>query len=97
MTNKKQPDLSNFFKDKDGKVIIVQWPNIPLYGWAIFNIISLFLSKRYLKIGSEELSLAFLFTWAYLEAKEGVNYFRKSLGFIILIFIIISFFTKIYL
>lgn len=77
-----------FFKDKEGKIIIGQLPNIPIISWFLFYILSIleFLDK-YSQLFNY-LSTAFLFTWAYLELTQGVNYFRRFLGFVVIIFII---------
>jgi hypothetical protein len=35
-------------------------------------------------------SFGALFTWSYLEIRHGVNYFRRSVGAIVLVWIILS-------
>jgi len=80
--------FSKFFRDKEGNIIIGQLPNIPIIGWFLFYILSIldFLND-YSQLFSS-ISTAFLFTWAYLEFTQGVNYFRRILGAIVIIFII---------
>ena len=82
--------LQRFFKDKDGHVVIAQLPNLPLGGWIVFKLLSLLTAQNHLKKGLAQVSLVFLFTWAYLEITEGVNYFRRLLGLSIMLVIIIS-------
>jgi hypothetical protein len=88
-----KPDMpKSFVKDNDGHIVLWQWPNIPLYGWIIFKALSLIVSKGHLKTGIDQLSMAFLFTWALLEVMQGVNYFRRLLGLAVLIAIATSYF-----
>ncbi len=82
----------SFFKDKDGHVVIGSWPNIPLIGWVVFKVIALIVTTGRIHTGSEQLSMALLYTWAYMETMSGVNYFRKLLGVIVLIILVISYF-----
>jgi len=80
--------LDKLFRDKNGKIVIGQLPNIPIIGWFVFYILSILeFLKEYSQLSSS-ISTAFLFTWAYLELTQGVNYFRRILGAIAIIFII---------
>ncbi|MCA9325128.1 hypothetical protein KDA23_03635 [Candidatus Saccharibacteria bacterium] len=81
----------NFFRDKNGKVVLGQTPNVPIVGWALFRIVSWLTSGQLHRV-SNLLATAFLFTWAYLELTDGVNYFRRTLGGIVLAYIIYGFF-----
>lgn len=92
MSISKSDIQKHFFRDKDGRIVLWQAPNIPLYGWAVTKFASLFIANSDLKTGLAQLSTALLFVWAYLELTKGVNYFRKSLGLLVLAAIIISFF-----
>jgi hypothetical protein len=76
--------FTSFFKDHDGQLVIWQWPNIPLIGWAVFKVLSLITQAGTLKTWSAHLSTAFLFTWAYLEITGGASYFRRVLGTIVM-------------
>jgi hypothetical protein len=66
------------------KVILWQTPNPALIGWAAAAILSYFIHSQPLAW----LATALLFTWAFMEAYQGVNYFRRLLGLIILLYII---------
>jgi hypothetical protein len=92
MNTSKHLALGNFFKDNNGHVIIWQWPNVPLYGWIILKLVVLVVSKGRFKDGCEQLAMAFLFAWALLEITQGVNYFRRFLGLIVGISIVLSYF-----
>jgi len=90
----KSPKLSNLpiVKDQQGYWAIWQWPNIPLYGWMVCELLSVIVKQHPWHGGLALLSRAFLFTWAYLEVTDGVNYFRRLLGFIVITGITVSYF-----
>ena len=89
MTIPKIKSLEHFFKDSKGQVAVWQAPNKPLYGWILFKLLSL-TPSGHLKTGFGHISTAFLFTWAYLELTKGVSYFRRSLGLVVLIAVVID-------
>lgn len=47
-----------------------------------------------LKSGTEQIGSAFLFTWAFLEITQGVNYFRRALGIIVMTALILSYLSR---
>lgn len=79
--------LLNFFKDKQGRIVILQAPNVPLICWFILTILDLLWSTNQPKAHYffRMLSFGFIFTWAWLEISSGVNYFRRMLGLFVLI------------
>lgn len=82
----------HFFKDKEGHIKIWQPPNMLLYGWLVFKILSMLIDMSRLKTGFSNLSTAFLFAWAFLELTQGVNYFRRILGLVVLVALVIGYF-----
>lgn len=90
------PDLKTFkrrfFRDEQGEVVIFQPANPAIIGWVIFLSLSFLFEPGSLQKGSELLARAFLFTWAYLEVTQDVNYFRRSIGLLIMAAILIAFF-----
>lgn len=81
----------SFFKNKDGDVVTWQMPNPPLYGWLLFKLLALVVGHSKYTHGFELVSMAFLFTWAYLEVVDGENYFRNVLGLVVIIALILSY------
>jgi hypothetical protein len=81
------------FIDKYGHFVIVQSPNLPLAGWIAFELIALIFRKHHISTAFQTMATTFLFTWAYLEITRGVNYFRKILGLLIAILIVIHLLT----
>jgi hypothetical protein len=81
-----------FIGDKDGRIHIVQWPNAPIIGWFLSMVIAALVAPGSIRVGFSHLSLAFLAIWSYLEVTQGLSYFRRTLGVLIAILIIYSFF-----
>lgn len=75
--------LTALLTDKNGRVVVWQWPNFPLYAWMVFGVASHLLSGG-LRSGSATLSRAALFIWAYLELTQGASYIRRILGLLVL-------------
>jgi len=86
----KQSWWGNFWRDKDGNVAIIQMPNIPIIVWFILLVAAQLLGKGMLQSGFKFLSGAALVTWAYLEITEGASYFRRTLGAIVMLAVILS-------
>ena len=82
--------LQNSFFSKEGKLVIIQCPNLPLLLWFITMIISNLLKEGEVKSVFSWISLASLIIWSILEIIFGVNYFRRCLGLLILAMIIIT-------
>ena len=78
------------WRDKHGKVVLWQTPNAFLIGWAVLTVICLFTSGKTSDIFGG-LGDASLVVWSLLEIFKGVNYFRRVLGLIVLVFSIASF------
>ena len=85
--SKQVPD---FFKDKDGQVAVWQTPNLLLTGWFIFMLAWHIANDTSLINNLEFLSSAFLLAWSYLEIVSGVSKFRRLLGLVIMLWIIVS-------
>ena len=92
MAKKQKSIWDKIFRDKTGKVVLWQNPNIPLTGWAVCKVLAFFINGQ-LGLGFSLLSSAFIFTWAYLELTKGVNYFRKVIGALVLTSLLIGYFS----
>lgn len=77
-----------FWRDTDGKVVVGQAPNLPLVGWLVFAALAWISGGDHWRSGSGFISSAFLFTWAYLEVTQGVNYFRRLVGLVVLLLVV---------
>ncbi|WP_224095421.1 hypothetical protein [Nostoc sp. MS1] len=73
------------FRDSEGKIVIAQAPNLPLIVWIVTSLLSLIFTTGTIHTVLDVVATGSLFTWAWLELFEGVNYFRRTLGFVVLI------------
>ena len=73
-----------FWKDKDGKLAIWQFPNWPLTFWAIFMFIAITFHGT-LSRTSSFIAFVALLIWSVMEIAKGDSYFRRLLGAIVLI------------
>lgn len=89
MTDKQRTFIDKAFKDTEGKWALAAAPNLPILTWFIALLIS-FLVHGTLHILLATLQQGALFVWAWLELFQGVNYFRRSLGFVVLVYILWS-------
>jgi hypothetical protein len=91
MTYFKPITAKSLFKDDDNKLAIWQMPNVLLSSWIATKLLGFIVTGRF-KSGLDLLGMAVLFAWAYSELNTGVNYFRKVLGLVVLVPIVIGFF-----
>ncbi|WP_310413857.1 hypothetical protein [Chamaesiphon sp. OTE_8_metabat_110] len=82
--------FDRFFRDKDGNIVIGQLPNPPLLVWAIASVLQLVFKTGAIYTGLDIIALIAIVIWALAELFQGVNYFRRSLGLIVLIATIAS-------
>lgn len=81
-----EPTLfDRFFRDSEGNIVIGQKPNLPILIWLSTTALQSFNFGGKIQTGLELVSFGILFTWAYLEIFQGVNYFRRSLGVVVLV------------
>lgn len=82
--------LGKFLKDKHGKVVVWQNPNLALWTWFVAMILTHILPYGQLNFAAGLISFGALFTWAWLEIFEGASYLRRTLGAIVLIWTVLS-------
>jgi len=73
------------FRDSDGNIAIAQMPNLPLLVWLAATLLKLLITSGNVHSGLDALAFGSLFTWAWQELFQGVNYFRRSLGLVVLV------------
>ncbi|MCU0538245.1 MAG: hypothetical protein MUD14_30530 [Hydrococcus sp. Prado102] len=72
------------FRDGEGNIVIAQKPNLPILVWLAATLLNLIPTTDNIHIGLDALAFGSLFTWAWLELFQGVNYFRRALGGVVL-------------
>ncbi|WP_133139840.1 hypothetical protein [Legionella genomosp. 1] len=82
----------DFFRDKQNRIVIFQFPNLPLILWFVFAVLDYLWSSNQPGVHHllGMLRFGFIFTWAWLEITSGVNYFRRTLGVLVLIIVVAS-------
>lgn len=81
------------FRDSQGNIVIAQPPNLPILAGITATILKYFNTDNSLYLVLDTLALGCLFTWAWQELFEGVNYFRRGIGLLALIGIIAARFS----
>ena len=84
------PDWTRFFRDAEGRIVIAQFPNWPLWVWLGATILEEALASGTGLSLARLISFAAIVYWAYLEIVSGVNPFRKYLGGFVLLFVLFS-------
>lgn len=77
------------FQDKEGNIVIFQRPNVPILVWGISTIAAR-LSHGDMRHWFQLLATLALTIWALLEVGWGANYFRRTLGAIVVIFMLVT-------
>src|SRR4028118_281626 len=77
--------LDRTFRDSEGKIVIAQMPNLPLLVGLTATVLPFLLPSGKIQTALDLVAFGALFTWAWQELFEGVNYFRRALGLIVLV------------
>ena len=81
-----EPTLfDRIFRDSEGNIVIAQPPNLPILVGAAATLLQFVLPASKIQTLSVLVAFGALFTWAWQELFEGVNYFRRALGLVSLI------------
>jgi hypothetical protein len=78
-----------FWHDKDGDFVVWQSPNMWLMVWFVLFVLSEFIRNDVTRFLTSWVGFGAILVWAALEASSGVNYFRRMLGWLVLIFAIL--------
>jgi hypothetical protein len=85
--------LDGFFRDKNGNIVIIQPPNLIISIWALASISKLVFPTGTINGGLDFIATIALFIWSGAELFQGDSYFRRTLGAVVLVGMIISKFT----
>lgn len=80
--------LQWLFEDKTRRVVYGQLPNLPIIVWVVSKIFLLVQWTAPAQALFEAIAFGALFTWAWLEIFDGVNWFRRILGVIVMAFLL---------
>jgi hypothetical protein len=73
------------FRDSEGQIVIAQKPNIPIIVWFVASLLKLIFTTGKINLGLDVIAFGSLVIWACLELFQGVNYFRRALGLIVIV------------
>ena len=79
----------SFWRDSKGNLVLYQKPNLPLVVGLVAWLLSKFLPGR----GATAAGLVEfggLFTWAWLEAFDGDAPYRRVLGFLLMVLLVLD-------
>ncbi len=82
--------IDQLIKGSEGKIVLWQTPNLPLVIWFISFVLTKLLPYGELNFVAALIAFGSLFTWAWLEITNGVNYFRRLVGLVVMVLIIAS-------
>ena len=77
--------FDKIFRDSNGNLVIAQPPNLPIIVWGVASLLKLIFTTGLTNVGLDLIAFGSLFTWAWLELFQGVNYFRRMLGLVVLV------------
>ncbi|MEH2177899.1 hypothetical protein [Nostoc sp.] len=77
--------IDKTFRDSNGNIVLGQMPNPPLILWIVASLLTLVFTTGKINTMLDFLANGSLFTWAWMELFQGVNYFRRALGLAVLI------------
>jgi hypothetical protein len=77
--------FDKIFRDSNGDLVIAQAPNLPIIVWGVASLLKLIFTSGSINVGLDLVAFGSLFTWAWEELFQGVNYFRRALGFVVLV------------
>ncbi len=78
------------FRDRaTGKIVIAQFPNLPLLAWLVASVLTLATTGT-LRTALGYLASVALLVWAADEIWRGVNPFRRMMGGLVLVWVLVS-------
>jgi len=87
-THKLINSVERFFKDKDGKWAVFQFPNTLLFVWVGLTVLLWVLGSGVIVEVMRLIQTIVLVAWASIELIDGDSNFRRVLGATVLIFIV---------
>jgi hypothetical protein len=82
--------FDQIFHDSTGKIALVQMPNLLILVWIGATLLKMVFTVDRINLLLDTVAFGALFAWAWQELFQGANYFRKGLGLLVLVGIILS-------
>lgn len=81
--------FDRIFRGSAGNIVIAQPPNLPLLIAFTATILQFILPSGKLQAAASLVAFGTWYTWAWLEIFQGVNYFRRGIGLIVLVSLLV--------
>jgi hypothetical protein len=88
--------FNRFFRDANGEIVIGQMPNLPIIIWLLASLVKVVYPTGKINLGLDLVATSSLFIWSIGEIAQGVNYFRRSLGLVVLIWLMATKIQQVY-
>jgi hypothetical protein len=82
--------FNQIFQNSNGKTVLIQMPNLLILVWIGATLLQMVFTIGRLHMALNTIAFGALFAWAWQELFQGVNYFRKGLGLLVLVGTILS-------
>ncbi|MFA5004355.1 MAG: hypothetical protein WC498_03725 [Candidatus Saccharimonadales bacterium] len=76
--------INKCFRDPSGRIVVAQAPNMPLWVFIATSVAAHFVQSTGWRDGLRITATIALIIWSLLEIFQGVNYFRRALGLVVL-------------
>lgn len=73
------------WRNNEGDLVVWQWPNIWLIGWALANLLAVMAPTHNVSSIAWWVGFSSLMVWSIREITKGVNYFWRFIGVIVLL------------
>ncbi len=88
--------FDKFFRDANGEIVIGQMPNLPIIIWLLASLAKVIYPTGKINLSLDLVAASSLFIWSIGELAQGVNYFRRSLGLVVLIWLMAAKIQQVY-
>lgn len=78
------------FRNESGEIVIAQPPNISLSIWIGSSLLELVFAEGPIHEVLEIVAFTAIVVWSLQELLDGVNYFRRGLGLLVLVSVLTS-------
>jgi hypothetical protein len=90
MKKKIQNIFDRICRDKSGKLVIIQMPNLPLAAWLVATVLTHILPYGQANFAANLIAFGAIFTWAWMEIFMGSAPIRRVLGVVVLVLSVTS-------
>lgn len=82
--------LNKIVRDKDGKIVIAQFPNLSLIAWALSTFLSRIVIESHIANIFRLIAVVSLLIWSLQELLQGSAIIRRALGAVVITSVLIN-------